>query len=257
MSTRYAISLWCYLHHADCPAVEGVLADLKQRGYGVELFSPWRSAEDLLAPEATARLKPLLEGMDVSIHTAGAHWPDGLKRHVAAAETVGAGVIVLHPSDVGLPDEPEHVNVEAVKQAVDYADGKGVRLALENGAFEFLAEAFGQVEGLGFCFDVGHPFMTGDSEGGEPFLESFGDRMIHVHLQDVQTDLEDMIWPGQVKWDHFTVGSGAIPQSFWDSLVATEDRIDYDGMWVFEIRPRTPLHEAEISREFLREFLAE
>ena len=238
MHITYSVSLWNYFHYANQPSLERVIAQIRNAGYGIELWGSCWNEPDLYDEVGRERLKPLVEGMTVSLHTKGGGALD-FERHrkqIDTAAAVGAGVIVLHGNDVYTP-EPQ--NWEIIRRAVDYAGERGVKLAYENGGYEPLVEAFENVPGLFCCIDVGHIYL-GDHPGTmKQYCDAFCDRLIHLHLQDLRPQAFDDL-PLIIR-DHYCSGTGAIPREEWEVLGQTLRRIDFNGIAAFEIHPEYPL----------------
>ena len=55
--------------------------------------------------------------------------------------------------------------------------------------------------------------------------------------------------------DHYTPGTGGIPQAEWKLLAQTLKEIDFDGIAVFEIIPRNPLQNTVLGKRFLEGIL--
>jgi len=250
MQIRYAVSLWNYFHYVNVPSLERVLALLRDQGYGVELWGAWQEERDLFDLVGRTRLKHALDGMEVSLHTAGANTLELHQKQIDTAAYLGAEVVVLHTDDVFTGVE-SGLNVALAREVVDYASKKGVRIALENGELSDLVEAIENVEGLGICFDVGHVYLTGGQMSEH--LDVLKDRIIHLHLQDILPETESHV-PLAEK-DHFIPGTGGIPEDDWGLLTATLKHIDFQGMAVFEIRPRNPLQTALLGRAFVQELI--
>ena len=128
MRMQYAISLWNFSHYRD-RSLERAVAEIREQGYGIELWGSWAEESDMYDEVGRKRYKPLVEGMSVSMHTAGAGTMERMKKHIDTAAYVGAKVIVLHPDDVARHDDPDKPDFERARRAVDYADRNGVRLA--------------------------------------------------------------------------------------------------------------------------------
>ena len=250
MQIRYAVSLWNYSHYVDVPSLERVLALLRDQGYGVELWSPWREERDLFDPVGRARLKHALDGMEVSLHTAGANTLELHHKQIDAAAYLGAEVVVLHTDDIFTRGKSD-LNVALAREVVGYASSKGVKIALENGELPDLINAIKNVEGLGICLDVGHVYLAGGPMS--EFLDALKERIIHLHLQDVLPETESHL-PLTEK-DHFVPGTGGVPEEDWELLIATLKHIDFQGMAVFEIRPRNPWQTALLGRAFVQELI--
>jgi len=251
MIVEYSISLWNYGHYAGDFTLDDALAGIREGGYGVELWRNWRGERDLFDEAERAGLPAALEGMRVTLHTAGAKDFESHVRQIAVAQDVGAELIVLHPPD--LKDQGnEGVDRELGQRAVDHAAERGVRLALENGPLAFLAEAIEKIEGLGICLDVGHVYFQPESM--REFLEVLKGRLIHLHIQDTLPVAEQAASLGRK--DHYIPGTGGIPPEDWQLIARTLDEIDFDGLAVMEIQPRRPLQTALLARDFMQALLA-
>jgi sugar phosphate isomerase/epimerase len=234
-----AVSLWNYGHYRNLKSLPEELALLRRLGYGVELWSSFPGEEDLFGERARAWLQPLLQGMQVSVHTALSNRWEAHCKQVDAAAAWGARVVVIHPSDLYVSGDTTLDQVLA-REVVAYAQERGVALALENGQLPFLMEAIGQVEGLGICLDVGHVYLTSDPMSS--FLNAFRSCLIHLHLQEVVAPAEAEF--ALAARDHYELGTGGVSVEDWRLLLTTLQEIDFHGMGVFEIRPRPPWQTA-------------
>jgi len=249
MRIDYAISIWNYSHHAVAGRLEDEIALIRGRNLGVELWGSWRGGPDLYSEENRARLRPHLAGMAVSLHSAlGNSW-DLHQRQIDAAADWGARVIVLHSSDLVTGPGGE-LDAGLAREVVACAAERGVRVALENGQLPFLVRAIEAVDGLDICLDVGHVYLV--PEPMRAFLDALQERIIHLHLHDL---LDPALIPAAATPDHYALGSGGIPAEDWELLAASLRRIDFEGMAVFEIRPRSPLQTALLGRARMQELL--
>ncbi len=251
MRIKYSVSLWNYSHYAHVPSLEGIITLLREQYYGIELWGSWREEKkDLFDEVGRKRLKHVLQGVTVSLHTAGASTFDLHKKQIDAAVDLGAEVIVVHPSDFISKDNSD-LDVQLASKVVAYASEHGVRLALENGQLPFLANAVEKVEGLGICLDVGHVYLTPDPMS--KFLDALKERIIHLHIQDVLPEAEAGL-PCTGK-DHYIPGTGGISDKDWVLLATTLKEINFQGIAVFEIQPRNPLQTAFLGRTFMQKLL--
>jgi len=223
---------------------------MREQDYGIELWGSWRGEKDLFSEVGRKSLKHVLQGMTVSLHTAGANTFDLHEKQIDAAVDLGAEVVVLHPSDFVSKDNSD-LDVQLACEAVAYASERGVRLALENGQLSFLVNAIERVEGLGICLDVGHVYLTPDPMS--KFLDALKERIIHLHIQDVLSEAETGL-PCTGK-DHYIPGTGGIPNKDWNLFATTLQEINFQGIAVFEIQPRNPLQTAFLGRTFMRTLL--
>jgi sugar phosphate isomerase/epimerase len=247
MHIDYSISLWNFTHYVSSPTLEQIVNLVRDQGYGIELWGAWRDEPDLYAAAGIRRLKPCLEGMNVSLHTAGATTLTLHHKQIDAAHALGAKILVLHSDDLYLPGS-KILDVDLAHQVVAYARQAGISMALENGQLPFLQIAFQQVEGLFFCLDVGHVYLT--TETMASFLAAFKNRLVHLHLQDILSEPEVGL-PNTGK-DHYIPGTGGIPLPDWQLFINTLAEINYSGSAVFEIQPRQPQQTALLAKNFMQ-----
>lgn len=263
MKVHYAVSLWNYFHYTgrsvpplqrtNVPSLDRIVALLREHGYGLELWASSEEDYDLVGGIAWKRLKHLLQGMRVSLHTSGANTFDLHRQQVDMAADVGAEVIVLHAHDL-ISKESLDLDVQLTCRIVAYAAEHGIRLALENagtGRLPFLVNATEKVKGLGICLDIGHIYFTPDPMSR--FLDALEDRIIHLHVQDILPGTEPAL--ALYGRDHYTPGTGGIPKPDWELLARALAAIDFQGMAVFEIRPRSPLQTAYLGKTFMKALL--
>jgi len=251
MRIRYSISLWNFTHYTHIPNLERIVPLVREQGYGIELWGRSQDEEDLYDEIGRRRIKGLVEGMTLSLHTRSVAGFEGHKKQIDAAADWGAEVVVLHPPGIGLAQDKRQLDVELACKVVQYAEQCGVKLALENGSLGFLVNALEKVDGLGFCLDTGHVYNQGDDMAD--YLSGLKDRLIHLHLQDVLQQAENGLpMTGQ---DHYTPGTGGIRAEDWRLIAETLREIDFDGIAVFEIRPRTVFQTARLGEEFFRKLL--
>jgi sugar phosphate isomerase/epimerase len=250
MKLQYAISLWNFSHYARTSSLEQELGQIRELGYGVELWGRWQGTQNLYSEPLRARVKKALGDMPVSLHTAFVHSLAGHKAQVDAAHDLGARVLVVH-SDEFFADDRGTLDVALCRDVVAYAAERGVCIALENGQLSFLEQAIAGVEGLRICLDVGHVYLT--EVPMRDFLTVLKSHIVHLHLQDILSLAEvDLPHAGA---DHYTLGTGGIPRKDWELLTATLQEIDFDGTAVFEIQPRNPYQTAHLGMRFLDSLL--
>jgi len=239
MEINYRISLWNYFHYIHRFSLEQAVDEVRQAGYGIELWPGWFEDRDLYAPLYRDRLKALVAGMACSLHTGGAKDMEAHRKQIDCAAHIGADVIVIHPGDV--TGDGAEVDPALTRDAVAYAREKGVTLALENGSLWLLEEAINAVEGLKICLDTGHiyhsaAYRDGRKAGMAEYVNALKARLVHLHVQDPLPDS-----------DHYAIGTGIIPPEDWACLLDAMKEIDFQGAVVLEVRPRTPLQLAEQS----------
>jgi sugar phosphate isomerase/epimerase len=129
---EYAISLWNYRHYANLGGLEHQIALIRQQGYGVELWADWRADEDLFDEANRERLRPVLEGMTVSLHTALGNSFAQHQKQIDAAAAWGGRVVVVHSRDL-MSNTDGRLDVGLARDVVAYGAEHDVRIALENG----------------------------------------------------------------------------------------------------------------------------
>lgn len=252
MDINYAVSLWNYGHYSRKKELKYVIDDIRKKGWGIELWQSilqsWPESDfDIYNKKSREHLKKILGDMNVSLHTDN---PDNFKQHqeqIRAAEDLGAQVIVLHPPDLVSGDSGK-LDVKYAKEVLAYAGDKGIKLALENGPLPFLENAVNNLPDLNICIDIGHIYYS--DHNIKAYLDILKDRLIHLHLQDIVTEAEKEFLK-EVNKDHFTPGTGGIPDKDWNLLWETLKEINFNRTAVFEIRPRNPLQNVFRSLKFL------
>jgi len=240
MEMDYRISLWNYFHYNRPGTLERVIGEIRDAGYGVEIWPRWSDEGNLFDPIYRERLKLLIGDMPSSIHGGS---PGSLEQHLLQIETAAetdCDVIVVHPGQIKVDNGNR--DYEFAQQVVDLARDRGIVIALENGPLEVLQSAVARVEGLGICLDVGHIYSTPNTM--TEFVDSLRHNIRHLHLQDTLGST-----------DHYVPGTGRIPRSDWGYLFRCLVEENFHGAAVLEIRPRNPLQHAEQTREFLKEVL--
>ena len=69
MKIQYAISLWNYAHYAEAASLEEELGQIREAGYGVELWGWWRGERYLYGVAQRADVQAALGSMPVSLHS--------------------------------------------------------------------------------------------------------------------------------------------------------------------------------------------
>ena len=243
---EYSVSLWNYRHYAKVKSLEREIRYLRDLGYGVELWAEWGEERDLFDERSRARLAPVLQGMTVSLHGAPGNNFEQHQKQIGAAAYWGAGVIVVHTDYLSSGDEKK-VDPGLAAEVVAYSADHGVQIALENGQLPVLVEAIEAVEGLKICLDIGHVYQTPNTLG--EFLNALEEHIVHLHLQDVLSEAETGL--KGTSFDHYLPGTGGIPKEDWNLLAETLEKINYQGIAVFEIRPRNPRQMALAGSRFM------
>jgi len=248
MAIRYSISLWNFTHYAKPLSLERIIDNVRQQGFGIELWPSHPGEEDLYDAIGRKRIKPWVKGMTVSLHTAGhVNNFEQHRKQIDAAVDYDAEVLVLHPENLCRAGETT-LDVETCGRIVEYAQQGGVKLALENGPLAFLSNAIQQVPGLYICLDTGHVYLSGPGSMAE-YLSVIKGRLVHMHAQDTASPRHKAL---PLAWlDHYAPGDGGIPSDDWASIRATLKEIDFNGIAVFEVHPRNPFELAHDAMRFV------
>lgn len=133
----------------------------------------------------------------------------------------------------------------AMRELTKFAKTSNVQLMLENvptensglGRIENFSAVMGAVPELKFHLDVGHAFIENRMEGVKSYMETFGERLVHIHLHD-NHGKED---------EHLPLGHGKIN---FKKVVAWLKEINYSKTITFEVF--TSHKDAVRSREYLK-----
>jgi len=242
---EYATSLWNYSHYSNVGALEEVIPAIREQGYGVEIWSPWVDGTDLIGAAGRARLAPLVAGMLVTWHARG-QGLELLKAQVDALSALGGRAIVTHSGHYHADEAQVHA---ACRELVAYAADAGISVLIENGQYDMIARFLDAAPGVNFCLDIGHAVREGVPLA--KYVHDFGDALKHLHVQDVLPPAEQGLPEAAV--DHYICGSGSIAAEEWQGLCDGLRRIDFQGVAVFELRPRRPAQTIALSRRFFDE----
>lgn len=253
MKNDYRISLWNYHFYRQVASetlcarssrpgsLERVIGSIRDAGYGVELFPGWFDTDNLYHPIYRKRLRMLTSDMASSLHGGG---PATLEQHQLQIDTAAeteSDVIVVHIDHMKLGgEEPDFTFAQEV---LDLAHERGITIALETGPLSILQRALKNLRQLAICLDTGHVYHY--RETMKAFVDALKYDICHLHVED---SLDG-------KTEHYVPGTGIISSEDWRYLFENLEEIDFNGAWVFEIRPRTPLQHAEQARRFLTEIL--
>ena len=104
---------------------------------------------------------------------------------VDACVAVGAPVAVVHLSSGDTPPPPTDIGRGRFIRLVDYAIGRGIKIAFENQRklhnIAWAFEEFKDPNTVGFCWDCGHESCF---TPGRRYMPLFGDRLICTHIHD-------------------------------------------------------------------------
>ena len=239
MDLKFSISLWNYSHFTNLLSLKEIAEFCRERNCGLEIWPDYGEWADLFEEQTIKKVKPLFEGVELSLHTrTGQNSLDQHKAQIEATVQYGAEILVLHPDDLYFPGTRD-ANLELANQALEFAKSAGVRLALENGQFGFLKQIYENIEEMPFCLDFGHVYLV--PETLQQFLDLFKHRIIHYHIHDSLYPYESI--KNQPAWkfiDHHIPGAGIIPEEDWQLLFTAMKEVNYQGSAVLELRPYHP-----------------
>lgn len=119
-----------------------------------------------------------------------------VQNRIEMAAQLGGDVVIIHiPAQPG--NDPLRKSLDELEPC---ARERGVRIAVENGAFEAIRQVLQEYDPdyLGLCYDSGH----GNQGAGLDRLDELKDRLISVHLHDNDGvgDLHQLPFSGTVDW---------------------------------------------------------
>jgi sugar phosphate isomerase/epimerase len=252
-------------HHRVLDALR-MLADL---GYEAVAITPDVGQLDPLAldPKLVGDVRRWSEelGLELAVETGARfvldaqrkHWPtmledagedrarrtDMLKRSVDLAGDLGAHIVSLwsgvkpgHASD----EQAWQRLCDELRRVLAHAHSRGVQLAFEPEPGMFverpaqyaeLVERLGRDgDELGLCLDVGHLLVTNDLPAPAKIRE-FGNRLVHVHLDDIRDGVHEHVMFGSGALDLPGVLSALLDVGF-DGIAAVElSRDSHRGAW--------------------------
>ena len=257
MQLQYAMSMWNFKHYADKLSLERLAELIRELGWGFEVWAEWEDEHNLFDEIGRKRLKAAIGDAPLSLHGDNKTGFEHHKMQIDAADYCGAEIIVVHANHLMPPGSSKRdlhkVDTALVEDIIDYAASSGVTIALENSKDELapFAAVFEKVDGLKFCLDTGHVYKSPHSMA--EILTALQDRLVHLHLEDILLPIEkDLPVPGT---EHYTPGTGGIPRDDWELIVQSLHDIDFDGMAVFEIRPRNPFQTVSMGMSFFEDLL--
>ena len=110
---------------------------------------------------------------------------NAFKSAIDAASNAGVKVVVAHVSSSFYPPQISPLGIARFDAWVEYAEKKGVIIALENlrrlGNFAYLMDRYEDNSYVKYCYDSGHEHCF---TVRVPFLPIYGDRLICTHLHD-------------------------------------------------------------------------
>jgi sugar phosphate isomerase/epimerase len=156
-----------------------------------------------------------------------------LEQSLEFASDLNARVWVLHPGNQSgisqfYPGKDWKQNIQSIKEIHALAEDYGVNVGLENmpekyGFFMKTAEDFERFyketgSEIGIVLDVGHANLHNQIF---PFLNTFADRIVHIHASDNVGESDQ----------HLGIGYGTID---WNKFAETLKKIDYSRTVITE-----------------------
>jgi len=145
-------------------------------------------------------------------------WVKEAKEMIRVSSKLGISLLNFHfNSRLGMVGRTEkskemflHNFTDSMRQLVDYAAQNHVELMLENVPSEeghplesitYFADVMSAVPGLKFHFDVAHAFIENRMKGVKEYLDTFNDRLVHIHIHDNHGKMDEHLPLGQGKID--------------------------------------------------------
>ena len=109
----------------------------------------------------------------------------GQRRLIRYYLACGVGGVICHISASWFPPEICDIGLERYDRLVEYAGGKGVKIAFENlrkiGNVAYFADRYEGADNVVFCYDCGHEHCYTQTVC---FPDIFRDRMAYTHIHD-------------------------------------------------------------------------
>jgi sugar phosphate isomerase/epimerase len=232
--------------------IDQAITEIIEDGFGVEISLEWSADPKLAEPSRWDHLKELVDGaLAISLHTRlNQYDEDALKGEIDMCAYLDGQVVVIHVDTIGVDETTE--DFSHVRELAQYAQQKGVILALENGRLELLRQVIDEVDllspdgGLGICIDVGHANLLKYGHSVERYLDEFREKLIHLHLADNFRQKDDHLAPGEgtINWkmvlsklEEFNFrGFGAFEINTWKMTALRLRELDFKGL-ALELEP--------------------
>lgn len=211
------VSVWNYVGEDQIASegndgdLEKIISEIKNDGFGVELFMNWSPDKKVFARRNWGRLSSWLAGSkDLTIHSECSSKDFAeISREIELARYLDARVLVVHVLNFGVVELENKLEIDRqyLKKVLELAEENGVVLALENGSFKLLqkfCDIAGNSDNLKICLDIGHANIPASSKApkswSDPigtFVQKFGDRIVHFHIHDNFGKNDDHLIPGE------------------------------------------------------------
>jgi sugar phosphate isomerase/epimerase len=262
MNMQYAMSLWNYWHYVYVSDQAQAAREIARFGFGVEAwYDPNMSEElaDALREASSVSVHATGSWMDAWIEESGKTRFDAFKMELDDCAAFNCRTLVLHASHIITKGSDHELDVDLASFLVDYGREVGIEIALENTleeqglSYQWEANAIDRIDGLKICLDTGHVYWTDYSM--VEYLDAYKHRLVHLHVQDIACEREQPVTE-IYGLDHLNPGSGGMGDQDWKLILDTLEEIDFDGMAVFEVRPRHPLQLGLLARDYLESLRA-
>ncbi len=160
-----------------------------------------------------------------------------LSELINRASAVGIDKVVVHPTHTHEPFD-QSTRGEKVKHAMqcldtlaEYADKKGMRIALENlprtclgNTIEEHLTLLGANDKLRVCLDFNHSLIDNTAD----FIRAVGNKIITVHVSDRDN----------INERHWLPGEGVLD---WKANIDALEEVGYNGVWMYEMGVNCPI----------------
>jgi len=258
---KFCISTWNYLINDGAEAdLFAAAEEIRQNGFGVELFLDWRADASIFHRDNWPIIKSRCSNPEgLSLHSGLVRFftEEAIREEIELCRYLEAELLVLHPRSLGVEEGTLDLypsarlgdtDLRRIIGIVEYAEERGVVLALENGTREVLQWVRNGVKqelglsSFGICIDTGHANLHREQDAAYllRMIEEFGDELIQVHLSDNLGKSDE----------HNLPGKGNIE---WPEVISSLKTMGFGGPFVLELRPPDPPTSAKAAREFILE----
>ena len=217
------------IRYVEIPAMPAALA----MRHDLTTFVP-----EILGADDLRAIRERLAGMGLTPITVAAFCdllepgqPEALRRRIDFAHQLGASYLLTDAT--GRPEyaESRRKLLNALRHLADYAEDRGVRIALEihegptrNGmlAAEFLDAV--DHPNVGINYDTGNVYYYNDGIDPSDDVKHVADRVIHVHLKDTTG--------GKGDWQFCALGEGRVQ---FPSIIHTLQSAGFEGPYSLEV----------------------
>ena len=155
---------------------------------------------------------------------------------IDACANIHVPILVIHPFIGSFHHEPEptEIGLARFRRLAEYAEQKGVRIALENVEGEahlaLLMNSLRTFKSIGFCLDTGHEVCY---NRGKDMLQLYGDRLYYLHINSnagVSSPIGEIDGADDTHWLPF---DGAADM---ECFAARLSKLQYDGVLMMELK---------------------